>query len=176
MTGPVNGAPTGTQIYAAVQELLAGQRDQTERLARIEARQDAMAEAAEKAARAPRPQHSTAHVAPRGGGEVAADSDLDGKYGNPEIRFDPKRWTGQSYVGSRFSDCPAEYLDEVASFNDWRASKDEEKGDPKAKWPRLDAARARGWAARIRANGGAAHRPPANELHADADPMDDVPF
>lgn len=93
---------------------------------------------------------------------VASGHDLDGEYGNPEVRRDPKDWRGPSMVGRRFSDCPPEFLDMVAALNDWRARKDDEagargevgtKGKPKdGHFARLDAARARGWAARARAS------------------------
>lgn len=91
--------------------------------------------------------------------EVADDGDLDGPYGNPEIRRDPPRWSGESMVGRRYSECPADYLDTLAGFNAWRAQKDDEaqavdaKGRPKSYWAKLDAARARGWAQRIRGTG-----------------------
>jgi hypothetical protein len=93
--------------------------------------------------------------------EVATDDDLDGQYGNPEIRKDPPRWSGESYVGCRYSEAPPEYLETLAGFLMWKAGKDDEKderdskGNPKSKWSRLDAARARGWAQRIRGGGGA---------------------
>lgn len=85
---------------------------------------------------------------------VADDAELDSKYGNPDVRKDPPRWKGASQVGKRFSDCPPEFLDEFASFCDWKAGKDDEKntddGRKYAGYARKDAARARGWAARIR--------------------------
>lgn len=102
---------------------------------------------------------------------VASDRDLDGEYGNPEVRSNPKDWKGASMIGRRFSDCPAEFLDMVADLNDWRAKKDDEagargetnaKGKPKdGHFARLDAARARGWAARVRAGGGKPKAAPA---------------
>lgn len=89
-----------------------------------------------------------------GGGEVAGERDLDSQYGDPTIKKDPKRWTGESYAGCRYSECPPEYLDVLADLKDWMADKDEEKGtdDGKkfARYGRLDAARARGWAERKR--------------------------
>lgn len=89
-----------------------------------------------------------------GGAAAATDVDLDGAHGNPVIKKDPKRWTGASYAGCNFSDCPAEYLDVLAEFKDWQAGMDERKGTDddkrKAKFNRLDASRARGWAQRIR--------------------------
>lgn len=89
-------------------------------------------------------------------GEVASDHDLDGKFGNEPIRRDPssKYWPGPSHVGDRMSDCPAEYLDALAKYKDACAHMNEKSGDAsKAKYieyDRRDAARARGWAARIR--------------------------
>lgn len=84
---------------------------------------------------------------------VAEDNDLDGDYGNPEIRFDPKPkyWNGASFAGKRFSECTAEYLDAMAKYLKacaWGARKDGD--DKKAGYKEKDAARARGWARRIR--------------------------
>jgi hypothetical protein len=90
---------------------------------------------------------------PPSDGPVASDDDLDSKHGNPEVRKDPGRWRGESMAGRRFSDCPPEYLDVLASLFDWRAEQDEKKGDARSKWARLDAARARGWARRLRGGG-----------------------
>lgn len=80
------------------------------------------------------------------------DEDLDGKYGNPEVRMVPSRWTGLDYKGWKFGDCPPEFLEEMAGMLDAIARK--QAGDPaKAKfsdWSAKDAARARGWAERKR--------------------------
>ncbi len=88
---------------------------------------------------------------------VASDSDLDGQWGDPVVRAkDPRDWTGESQLGKPFSECPAEYLDLVASRLDFFAEKAEAEGTlttsgkPVAPYNRKDAARARGWAARIR--------------------------
>lgn len=95
----------------------------------------------------------------RGTSAVADDRELDSDKGNPTIRRDPKRWLsngGASFIGARYSECPADYLDEVAGFCEWAADKNERTlaaDDPKRKYidyDRRDAARARGWAARIR--------------------------
>jgi hypothetical protein len=97
-------------------------------------------------------------------GEVASDRDLDSQYGNPEIRKDPKRWQGATMKGRKFSECPPEYLDVLAEFYDWQAEQAEAKREvtsankPVAPYRRKDAARARGWAARIRA--GKVHQAP----------------
>jgi hypothetical protein len=115
--------------------------------------------------------------------EIASDADLSGPYGDPEVRKDPPRWTGQSYAGCRMSDCPPDYLENLASFFDWKARKDDEsnavdgKGNPKSKWARLDASRARGWSRR---NANKPGRPkPAAPKAAEAVPgfdEDQVPF
>lgn len=91
------------------------------------------------------------------GGAVASEAELDGQYGDPEVRRDPssKYWPGQSYAGRRLSECPADYLDAYAKYKDacaWANDKDGgEKKKKYAEYDRRDAARARGWAARLRA-------------------------
>lgn len=97
---------------------------------------------------------------------VAPDSDLDGQWGDPIVRAkDPRDWTGESQLGKPFSECPAEYLELVAARLDFFAEKAEAEGTlttggkPVAPYNRRDAARARGWAARIR-NG---YKPPSAE-------------
>lgn len=89
-------------------------------------------------------------------GAVASAADLDGKYGNPTVRSMPKRWNGAPYKGRKFSECPPELLDLVAESLEWQAGKADEKdertpaGKPVSKYRRDDAARARGWAQRMR--------------------------
>jgi hypothetical protein len=87
---------------------------------------------------------------------VASDRDLDGKYGDPEVKFNPRDWTGEPIKGLHMSACPAEALDMLAETFDYFAQKAEEtnevyNGKLVAPYKRIDAARARGWAARIRA-------------------------
>jgi hypothetical protein len=99
---------------------------------------------------------------------VAPDRDLDGTYGNPELKFMPRDWTGPSFKGRRFSECPADLLDMAADTFDYFArqaeAKDErtDKGKPVADYKRMDAARARGWAARIRSGKHVQTTPPSN--------------
>lgn len=87
---------------------------------------------------------------------VASDRDLDGKYGNPVLKFNPRDWTGAPCKDRRFSDCPPDLLDMVAETFDYFAGQAEAKderasnGKPAADYKRADAARARGWAKRIR--------------------------
>lgn len=105
----------------------------------------------------PAPKAATAE------GEVATDADLDSQYGNQPVRKDPneKNWKGKSCIGLRLSECPADYLDAFAKYKDSCAYMNEKSGDPaKAKYiayDRRDAARARGWAKRIRDG----YKPPA---------------
>lgn len=114
-------------------------------------------------------------------GAVASDRDLDGPYGNPEIKArDPRDWTGEPMMGKKFSECPPEYLDLLAERYDYFAEKnasgteDEQK---KARYQRLDAARARGWASRIRAGKVAQKSAAAAPGFVDPDADDDsVPF
>ena len=68
----------------------------------------------------------------------------------------PKRWTGADYKGRKYSECDADFLEKLAEAFEWFAQRDDESsavdknGNPKSRWSRLDAARARGWAARLR--------------------------
>jgi hypothetical protein len=124
---------------------------------------------------------------------VASDRDLDGKYGDPELKFVPRDWTGDNFKGSRFSECPAELLDLVAETFDYFASQAEAKnelttgGKAVAPYKRADAARARGWAKRKREGYvvPAPAQPKDEEISAEAGwadrggfekPDDEVPF
>lgn len=83
---------------------------------------------------------------------VAPASDLDSQYGDPLVRKDPKRWEGATHVGLAYSRCAPDFLDCLAGFLDWCAEREAKTpGKEKyANYSRRDAARARGWAARIR--------------------------
>ena len=87
---------------------------------------------------------------------AAPDSDLDSKWGDPELKFIPRGWTGVPCKGFHFSECPPELLDLVAEsldyFADQAEAKDEKttSGKPVAPYKRKDAMRARGWAKRLR--------------------------
>lgn len=82
---------------------------------------------------------------------------LDSEHGDPVVRKDPPRWPGDTFVGKRYSDCTPEYLESLAGFLAWKAKKNDADGKTKyAEYDRLDAARAQGWAARIRAGHGKA--------------------
>jgi hypothetical protein len=119
---------------------------------RIAALEGRVAQLEKPRAAAPRP------AAPAPAGIVAAtDAECLGQYGDPEIRKDPPRWTGESFAGRRFSQTSPEYLDNLASFKMWSANKDDAEGAvdsqdrPKSHWAKKDAALALGWARRLRA-------------------------
>jgi hypothetical protein len=107
------------------------------------------------------------------GHEVATDADLDSPRGNPEVRFVPRRWSGAEHKGKRFSECEPEFLDMLAEAYEWFAQRDDESnavdknGNPKSRWSRLDASRARGWAARLRGGGGASSAGRASDVGRD---------
>jgi hypothetical protein len=87
---------------------------------------------------------------------VADDRDLDSQWGDEEVRVSPRDWTGESMKGRRMSECPPAFLDMLADTLDYFARKNEASGatttsgKPKAVYDRKGAARARGWAARLR--------------------------
>ena len=94
--------------------------------------------------------------------EAAKPADIDGKYGDPDIRKDPsmKYWTGTSYVGRKMSETSPEYLEAFAKYKEACAVMNEREADPaKAKYigyDRRDAKRARAWAERLRTRPAAA--------------------
>ena len=95
------------------------------------------------------------------------DVDIDGPRGDPEVRFMPKRWTGPDRKGQKFSACEPEFLDLLADAYEWFAQRDDDSGAvdkngaPKSKWSRLDAGRARAWAARLRGDSPTTPKPRA---------------
>jgi hypothetical protein len=125
-----------------------------DRLDRIERKLDALLAALKTPGANARP---AAGGASPPGGDI--DADIDGPRGDPEVRFMPKRWTGADCKGRPFSTCEPELLDMLADTYDWFAQRDDDanavdrNGGPKSKWSRLDAARARAWAARLRGQG-----------------------
>ena len=87
---------------------------------------------------------------------VASDRELDSQYGDPTVKFNPRDWTGDSFKNCHMSQCPADFLELLAEtfeyFASQAAAKNEltDKGKPVADYKRMDAARARGWAKRVR--------------------------
>ena len=79
------------------------------------------------------------------------DALLNGPHGDPVIKAkDPRDWTGEPMHGRKFSECPPEYLDLLAERYDFFATKPDQTPE-KVRYAQLDAKRARGWAARLRA-------------------------
>ena len=98
-----------------------------------------------------------APAAPVNGSTIAPDSDLDSTYGNPEVKFSPRDYSGtKDYKGLKMSQCSPAFLDALAASYDYFAQKNTLEGNmanngkPKADYDRRSAARARGWAARLR--------------------------
>lgn len=86
---------------------------------------------------------------------VASDADLDSKHGDPKVTFTPRDWSGSGFKNHRMSECPPEFLDMLAETLDYFAQRAEETNEtyndkPTAPYKRKDAARARGWANRMR--------------------------
>lgn len=87
------------------------------------------------------------------GKPIADARELDSQYGDPVIvAKDPRDWTGDSMKGRHLSECPPEYLDLLAERYDYLNSTlgDSEEDKKKRGYNAKDAARARGWAARLR--------------------------
>lgn len=111
---------------------------------------------------------------------VADDADLDGKYGDEEIKRMPsaKYWPGEDFTGRRMSETTVQFLEAFAKYKNACAWANEKEGNPdKAKYAGYDrksAARARGWAQRLK-NGWTA---PATSSGGDfpADDGGDIPF
>lgn len=111
---------------------------------------------------------------------VANEKDLDSKYGNPKVHYPPRDWPGEFTKGLKMSEYPAEFLDMLAEQMQYFADRD--KGSTEideytkkplgklAEYKRMDAARARGWAKRIRAG----WKPPESDFGKDTG--DDDPF
>lgn len=97
--------------------------------------------------------------------------DLNGQYGDPVVRFNPRGWEGATIKGVPMSTCPPEALRKLASALQWFAEKNDREGKvasngkPSSFYDRLDAARALAWAERLESGN---VKPPA--------PMDDDDF
>ena len=133
-------------------------------LARIEGKVDAFL-----AKNAPRTTAGGPGVA---AGAVANDAELDSKFGDPTLKKSPPRHEGRDLAGLRYSQLTAPELECLIGFLDWKATKnDTEEGDDAKKfagYARKDAARARGWLARVQAGKVSA---PAHDIESD-----EIPF
>lgn len=92
--------------------------------------------------------------------DVATDAELDHPtHGDPIMKWKPRDWSGEDCRNKRMSECEPELLDLFAKAYDEFGRQKEEVKDPKAKYERMTARRARGWARRLRAG----WKPPAPE-------------
>jgi hypothetical protein len=130
-------------------------------------------------------QHRTvSNGVPQQGGEVATEDLLNKPWADMEIRKDPPRTNQPTSVGKRMSQCTAEYLEDYASFHDWKARKGREeepprlnnKGKPWYESDELVAKVARGWAQRARERPAAKRAPKQAEMLAEDMGEDDIPF
>jgi len=97
-----------------------------------------------------------AGTAPGGAPKVATDRELDSKYGDEELKYDPRGWDGPSYVGNRMSETDVEYLLFLAEGNEDYAhylltgpKRDDPKSKKSAGYRYKSARLARGWAKRL---------------------------
>lgn len=81
--------------------------------------------------------------------------DIDNpKWGDPEIRYVPKKWDGPSPAGQRMSACSVRFLEFLAAELERSAQWKENNGkEEHAEWDRRDAAKAVAWAARKKQQG-----------------------
>lgn len=112
---------------------------------------------------------------------IAPNSDMDCKWGDEKIKFNPRDWTGDSRVGLLMHECEPAFLDLLASACDFFAQKNAGvltyKGQPKSMYDQRTASRARGWASRLRAGWMAPVEPEAFPSDAAAPLTDDeIPF
>jgi hypothetical protein len=99
---------------------------------------------------------------------VADDRDLDGPHGDEMVKFSPRNWDERDglYKGSPMSHCPPAFLDLLAEAFESFAKKNSDKGDDKkAGYDKRSAARARGWAKRLRSG----WKPAASSSRDDSD-------
>lgn len=104
------------------------------------------------------------------GGNVATLAQIQGQYGDPKVKSDPRDWSGESCKGLPFSECSPDYLDMYAARLDFFASKNAKAGEEKkAHYDALDASRARRWAIEIR-EGRVKQGAPAQRMAPPPDP------
>ena len=78
----------------------------------------------------------------------------DPRFGDPEIKYVPKKWDGPSPAGQRMSACSVRFLEFLAAELERSASWKEGNGKAEqAEWDRRDAAKAAAWAARKKSQG-----------------------
>jgi hypothetical protein len=83
-----------------------------------------------------------------GTANVASDRDLDSEHGDEKVRMNPREWKGAPRKGWQMSRCEPEFLDLYQDTMEYFAGKNTDA--KKAGYDRRSAARARGWAKRLR--------------------------
>lgn len=140
------------------------------------------------------PVPNTSAASSRNHVEPASDDDLDGQYGDPEIKYGlkAKYWEEQpdQFQGKHYSECTPKYLKAIAQYKTavaYMADKEgTEESEKKSFYAKLDAGRAIGWANRIEAGWKPATKPAAQSGWGAAPPAgddfggglgdDDIPF
>ena len=88
----------------------------------------------------------------RASGLFASDADLASQKGDPTVRFSPRDWRGPDHKGRRYSQCAPAFLEMLAESLAWSARQPPKDGKDFRESNLRDAARARSWARRLRAN------------------------
>jgi len=117
-----------------------------------------------------RMEHRSVTKAPK---EVASERDLDSQYGDELVRFNPRDWTGEPLKGRFMSECTPDFLDLLAAGHDYFCQKNA-TDEKKAGYERRSAARARGWAKRMRAGWKSARAEAPESERAEVKPPRDV--
>jgi hypothetical protein len=119
------------------------------------------------------------------GGEIADDDELDSDHGDPKVRKTPpaKYWKGEPFAGKSLSRLTLAQLDAYGKYKDACAYAAEKNPDPEKpkqakyiEYDRRDAARARGWARRIRGGWVAPPEPEGTSLDSSGDFDTSDPF
>jgi hypothetical protein len=91
----------------------------------------------------------------------AGDTELDQPDADELVKVKPRDWSGDDFKGTRMSQCPPAFLEQLALVYDYFAKKNDAdgavdaKGRPKSFYDQRTARRARGWATRLRTQAGA---------------------
>lgn len=111
-------------------------------------------------------------------GRVATDAELDAENGDPVIKIELKgKYVGPQFKGKRLSQATPAYLAAYAETKDYFADNPKQGKERYAKDDRREAALARGWVRRLRANAtptptptnGASTQPTSEQTPGDGD-------
>jgi hypothetical protein len=110
---------------------------------------------------------------------AASDRQLDGEKGDWPVKFNPKKWNGESRIGYKLSECEPEFLETIAESFEWFGANPKPGKEQFAGVDKNKASVARGWARRIRDGWAPAAEPdyegqPGGDVGTGLD--DDIPF